>query len=143
MIFFLASVFDKILNVPHLEEGGKDIGWLASDDEEARVQLPQTAIQVLQALQQKSKIILFIFRKKPLTSINWASFVILPAITADILPNIFSQTAKYLSIGSLRHQLQKSNKITVLLSNLPFNRLSNWEKKRIRISKYEGLNLQN
>lgn len=35
----------------HLEQSGKDIGGLASDDKQPRVQLPEAGVQVLETLQ--------------------------------------------------------------------------------------------
>ena len=40
---------------PVLEQGWQNIRWLTSDDKQARVQLPQTGVQVLQTLQQESR----------------------------------------------------------------------------------------
>lgn len=37
----------------HLEEAGKDVGRLASDDKQPRVQLAEAGVQILQALEQE------------------------------------------------------------------------------------------
>ena len=40
----------KVGGAPVLEQSGQHIRWLTADDKQARVQLPQTGVQVLQAL---------------------------------------------------------------------------------------------
>lgn len=43
----------EVMGVTHLEEAGEDVGGLAADDEEARVELAEAGVQILQTLQQE------------------------------------------------------------------------------------------